>query len=110
MRISLAVTLAACIGALTVSAPTSASSAPLVLSDQLAGSLQTGDAFVQKVRRRYRRGYYLPYYYPYYSPYYQPYYYYRLSSLLSVLPPLLSSLWILLLVSGRYGGCRSHRT
>ena len=77
MRISLVVTLAACIGALTVSAPTSASSAPLVLSDQLAGSLQTGDAFVQKVRRRYRRGYYLPYYYPYYSPYYQPYYYYR---------------------------------
>ena len=77
MRISLALTLAAYIGALIITAPTSASSAPLALSDQLAGSLKTSEVLIQKVRRWYRRGYYPPYYYPYYRPYYQPYYYYR---------------------------------
>lgn len=78
MRISLALTLAAYIGALIITAPTSASSAPLALSDQLAGSLETSEVLIQKVRRWSRRGYYPPYYYyPYYRPYYQPYYYYR---------------------------------
>ena len=77
MRISLALSLAACIGALIITAPTSASSAPLALSDQLAGSLETSEVLIQKVRRWSRRGYYPPYYYPYYRPYYQPYYYYR---------------------------------
>jgi hypothetical protein len=77
MRISLALTLAAYIGALIITAPTSASSAPLALSDQLAGSLETSEVLIQKVRRWSRRGYYAPYYYPYYRPYYQPYYYYR---------------------------------
>jgi hypothetical protein len=77
MRISLALTLVAYIGALIITAPTSASSAPLALSDQLAGSLETSEVLIQKVRRWSRRGYYAPYYYPYYRPYYQPYYYYR---------------------------------
>jgi hypothetical protein len=79
MRISFLLALAACVGTIIVIAPTSTWSAPLVVSDQLAGGLEMNEAFVHKVRRWYRRHYYRPYYYPYYRPYYYPYYrpYYR---------------------------------
>lgn len=82
MRISIALTLFACAGALLVAAPRSASSMPAALPGHVAKTQELGGP-VEKVHRRWRRhrrygvpryGYYPYYYRPNYS-YYRPYYY-----------------------------------
>jgi hypothetical protein len=87
MRIKMALTLCACLGALVVTVPQSASSAALV--GHIAKTQDVSDGLVEKVKhRKYGRhyryrsyhpyyGYDRPYYYRPYPYYYRPYYYGR---------------------------------
>jgi hypothetical protein len=102
MKISVTLSLLACVGALIVAAPRSASSMPAAWLGHVSKAQQTDD-LVQNVRRRWRRGrrygvprygyypyyYYRPsysyirprhhrqYYYPYKGRYHRPHFFYR---------------------------------